>query len=72
MLKILLITQIFISISLIGVVLLQKRGAGLGGAFGSSGGTYYQKRGVEKLLFYTTIALVFLFLAISLVILMLS
>lgn len=73
MATILLIAQIGISIGLIAVVLLQKRGAGLGGAFGGGGGAvYYQKRGAEKLLYYTTVVLAVLFVGVAFVILLIS
>jgi preprotein translocase subunit SecG len=52
--------MIVISIALIAVIILQNRGAGLGGLgggdFGGSGG-YHVRRGVEKLLFNVTIGL---------------
>ena len=69
----LLIIQTVISITLIITILLQKRGAGLGGAFGGGGGggTYYQKRGVEKILFYISVIFSVLFLGLGFVILVL-
>ncbi|OGZ60639.1 MAG: preprotein translocase subunit SecG [Candidatus Spechtbacteria bacterium RIFCSPLOWO2_01_FULL_38_20] len=72
MTKILLIAQIVISVALIITILLQKRGAGLGGAFGGGGSTYYQKRGVEKILYYSTIMLSLLFIGLGFLTLMLS
>jgi protein translocase SecG subunit len=50
--------QIILSVVLIGLVLLQRSGAELGGAFGggdAGGGTLYTRRGFEKVLFYSTI-----------------
>lgn len=70
--KILLITQIIISAALMASVLLQKRGASLGSAFGGAGGVYYQKRGIEKILFYLTIILFILFLGVASIILWIS
>ena len=61
----LLIVQIIVSCSLIAVILLQAKGSGLSGVFGGEGGFYRSKRGVEKLLVITTIALGFLFLVLS-------
>ncbi len=58
---ILSIAQIIISILLITTILLQQRGSGLSSAFGGGGGVYYQKRGMEKILFRATIALSALF-----------
>ncbi|HNU81634.1 MAG TPA: preprotein translocase subunit SecG [bacterium] len=61
------IAQIIVSILLIIVVLLQNRGAGLGSAFGGTGGVYLTKRGLEKKLFIATIVLAVLFFGLSLV-----
>lgn len=52
--------QIFIAIVLIIAVLMQQRGSGVGSLFGgpssAGGGEYYRaRRGLEKILFYTTI-----------------
>jgi len=66
------IAQIILSIALIMAVLLQVRGGGLGGIFGQPDSVYRTKRGVEKTLFQITIALVVLFVIISLVTLKLS
>lgn len=60
--KYLAIGQITISILLVVSILLQRRGTGLGSAFGGEGGSYYTKRGFEKALFYATIALAAAFL----------
>ena len=58
------VAQILISILLVGSILLQVRGQG-GGLFGSAQGTFRVRRGMEKLLFQATIALVVIFLLIS-------
>ena len=56
------ISQIVISIGLIIAILLQQRGAGGSGIFGAGGGSsYYTKRGFEKILFISSIALAGLF-----------
>jgi preprotein translocase subunit SecG len=59
---------VLVSVVLIAVILLQGRGAGLGGLTGGDygGAGYHVRRGVEKLLFQVTIALsaVFFLLAI--------
>lgn len=62
---VLLILQMAIALSLIVLILLQSKGAGLGSVFGGSGGVYRSKRGVEKLFVYITIILVFLFFLVS-------
>ena len=49
--------QIGVSVLLIGAILLQQRGAGLGASFGGSGQFYRSKRGFEKILFTATIIL---------------
>lgn len=65
------IALIIISIALIISVILQSKGAGLGGLTGSdSGGIFTARRGVEKTLFWVTIGLsvIFFILAIATVI----
>jgi len=61
------IIQIVLAVLLTGVILLQQKGAGIGGAFGGSSNIYSTKRGVDKMLHYTTIGLAIVFFAISLV-----
>jgi preprotein translocase subunit SecG len=51
------IIEIIISVALIAAVLLQAKGAGLGGIFGGQGAVYKSRRGVEKTLFNVTIGL---------------
>lgn len=64
-----IIIQVIVSILLIIAILLQNRGAGTSGLFGGVGGNVYStKRGIEKMLFYSTIVLSILFFAISLAI----
>lgn len=55
------ITQIIIAVLLVGAVLLQQRGTGLGSAFGGEGQLYRSQRGVERMLFIATIFLSILF-----------
>ncbi len=59
------VAQIIVSVVLIGVLLLQVRGGGLGGIFGQPDSTFRTRRGVEKTLFQFTIALVVLFVILS-------
>ena len=61
------IIQIVISVLLIGVILLQAKGTGLGNVFGGGGGEMYRsKRGMEKILYTGTFILMILFLLSSL------
>ena len=60
------VLQIFVSILLVGVVLLQVKGQG-GGLFGSAEGSFRTRRGLELVLFRFTIFLVVVFLLISIV-----
>jgi preprotein translocase subunit SecG len=61
------IAQIVVAVALILVALLQVRGGGLGGIFGQADTVYRTKRGVEKTLFQLTIALVVIFIVLSIV-----
>ena len=63
---------ILTSIALVASIILQSKGAGLGGLTGSdAGGVFTARRGVEKTLFRVTIvfSVLFFVLAITLVIL---
>jgi preprotein translocase subunit SecG len=63
---------ILTSIALVGSIILQSKGAGLGGLTGSDpGGVFTARRGIEKTLFWVTIvfSVLFFILAITLVIL---
>jgi preprotein translocase subunit SecG len=61
------IAQILVAAILILAVLLQVKGGGLGGVFGSEGSVYRTRRGIEKTLFQLTIVLSILFVLISVV-----
>ena len=64
---------IIVSIALIASVLVQSKGVGLGGLTGGdSGGVYTQRRGIEKVMFYITIALSAVFLMLSLISVLIS
>ena len=67
MLRILNIIEIVVALVLIVSILLQNKGAGLGGTFGGDFGGYYSKRGFEKFLvaFSIFLATSFLILAIA-------
>ena len=52
---------------LIVAILLQQKGAGLGGVFGGSSNIYSTKRGVDKILHYATIVIAATFFGCSIV-----
>lgn len=61
------LAMIVVSIALVGVILLQSRGIGLGGLTGAdlSVSGYHQRRGLERMIFYITIGLSVLFFVLS-------
>lgn len=61
------IVTMVISLLLIAGIVLQQRGAGLGGAFGGDNfaSTFYKRRGAEKFLFNATIVLAVLFVLVA-------
>ena len=63
--EVLNIFQILLALMIIGLVLLQAKGAGLGNIFGGAGDTYRTRRGVEQLLFRSTIVGMFMFVGFS-------
>ena len=66
------VAQIVISIALILAILFQVRGGGLGGIFGQPDTVYRTRRGMEKTLFQLTVALVILFVIVSILTLRIS
>lgn len=60
------ITQIVLAIILILIVLLQQKGTGLSGVFGGSSNVYSTKRGIDKILHYSTIIIAIVFFGLSL------
>ena len=67
------IALIITSIALIASVILQSKGAGLGGLTGAdTGGIFTARRGIEKTLFRVTIGLSFLFFILDIASVMLS
>ena len=68
----LVIAQILVAVALIAVILLQVKGGGLGGIFGQPDSVYRTRRGVEKSLLQITIALVVVFVLLSIWIVRLS
>ena len=59
--------QILVALLLIAAVLMQAKGQGLGNIFGGSGAadSFRTRRGVERVLFRGTIALIVIFVALS-------
>lgn len=62
-----LIFEIILGVLLIGLIILQSKGAGLGSTFGGDMGFYGTKRGAEKMLFILTIIIASLFLLTALI-----
>ena len=62
------ISLIIVSVALITSVIMQSKGAGLGGLTGAdTGGIFTARRGVEKTLFYVTIVLSVVFFVLAIV-----
>ena len=67
------ISMIIVSVALIASVVLQSKGAGLGGLTGQeSGGVYTARRGIERTLFWVTLALSILFFILAIIAIILS
>ena len=63
----LIVAQVIVAILLIILILLQERSSGLSGILGGSeSGSYQTRRGLEKLIFYGTIVLAIIFIALAL------
>ena len=62
------IAQLVVSVLLVILVLLQERSSGLSGAFGGDGGSsfYQTRRGLEKIVFVSTIILAIVFASLAL------
>ncbi|MBI1960699.1 MAG: preprotein translocase subunit SecG [Candidatus Liptonbacteria bacterium] len=58
--------QTIVSVFIIGLILLQERSSGLSGIFGGDG-SYQTRRGMEKRIFQATVALVILFVILSII-----
>lgn len=59
------IAQIVVAVLMIGAILLQNRGAGLGVAFGGESNVFSAKRGPERVLFNATVVLAVLFAGLA-------
>jgi len=60
------IIQAIIGVLIIVLILLQERSTGLSGIFGGEGGFYQTRRGIEKIIFISTIVLGIIFIGLSL------
>lgn len=58
--------QIVLGVTLIGLIILQAKGSGLGSSFGSTVSFYSSRRGVEKFIFVLTIVFAIAFSLTSL------
>lgn len=65
--QILTVLQIIISVILVILILLQARGTGFGRS--GNGGTSFTRRGLEKLVFKATFVISFLFIVLSILLL---
>jgi len=61
------IAQIFVSLILVSLILLQAKGTGLGKSFGGRSNFFSTKRGVEKIIFNLTILISVIFIASSII-----
>ena len=60
------IVQIVVAIVLVVLILLQQRGTALGSSFGGEGGGFYStRRGIQKKIYWATIVLGILFMALA-------
>ncbi len=57
--------QIIVSVGLIILIVIQQKGAALGAGFGGGGEVYSTKRGAQKKIYYATIVLSTVFLALG-------
>lgn len=63
--EVLIAANIVLSVAIIGAILLQGRGAGLGSAWGGGGETFQTRRGVELIVMRLTVVFIILFLFAS-------
>jgi len=66
------IVQAILSVVLVGLILLQSKGGGLASAVGNSFSMYRSRRGVEKVVFFSTITVGVLLVANSLLLIILG
>lgn len=61
------IIQFMLAALLVAVILLQQKGTGLSGVFGGSSNIYSTKRGVDRVLYLSTIVISVIFFGLSLI-----
>ncbi len=62
-----ILIQAIVAVLIIVLILLQERSSGLSGILGGSESSAYQtRRGLEKIIFYSTIVLTIIFVALTL------
>jgi protein translocase SecG subunit len=60
------VIQIILAVAIVGLILLQERSSGISGLLGGEGSGFYQaRRGMEKIIFYSTIVLIVVFVGIA-------
>lgn len=59
------IAQVVLAVILMGLILIQSKGAGLSGVFGGADNVYRSKRGAEKIIFMATIVTAALFFVVA-------
>ena len=58
--------QIILAVAIIALILLQERSSGMSGLLGGDNTGYYQaRRGMERIIFYSTIVLAVAFVALA-------
>ena len=60
------ILQIILAVAIVALILLQERSSGMSGLLGGDSSGYYQaRRGMERMIFYSTIVLCVIFVALA-------
>lgn len=62
-----LLVTIILSVLIIGFILVQGKGAGLGSAWGGGGEFYQTRRGIEKITLRLTVVLIVAFFLVSVI-----
>ena len=70
--RLLSLIQLAVGIFLVIAILSQNKGVGLSNVFGGGDTIYRTKRGLEKWVFYTTIALAVAFIGLSIAVVLVS